>query len=71
RDLLDSEHPAHQAAGRRLYAAAERDTAMQLRDQRVTAGQNPGVLDGRYRAALRHATRWGLPQPHWDTNTPQ
>ena len=71
RDLLDSDHPAHQAAGRRLYAAAERDTALQLRDQRVANGQDPGALDGRYRAALRHASRWGLPQPRWDANTPQ
>jgi len=65
-DLLDSEHPAHQAAGRRLYAAAQRDGAWELRDQRVAAGQDPGLLDSRYRVAVRHARRWGLPEPWWD-----
>jgi len=66
RDLLDSEHPTHQAAGRRLYAAAQRDGAWRLRDQRVAAGQDPGLLDSRYRVAIRHARRWGLPEPRWD-----
>ena len=65
RDLLDSEHPAHQAAGRQLYAAAEREAAWELRDGRVAAGQDPGPLDGRYRAAGQHARRWGLPAPRW------
>ena len=62
--------PAHQAAGRRLYAAAEREAAWQQREQRVAAGQDPGALDGRYRAAVRHAIRWGLPEPRWDTEAP-
>ena len=66
RDLLDSDHPAHQAAGRRLYAAAEREAAWEQRDQRVAAGEHPGELDGRYRAAVRHAARWGLPEPRWE-----
>ena len=70
RDLLDSEHPGHQAAGRRLYAAAEREATWQQREQRVAAGQDPGPLDGRYRAAVRHAIRWGLPEPRWETEAP-
>jgi hypothetical protein len=71
RDLLDSDHPAHHAAGRRLYTAAEREAAAELRDRRVAAGEDPGPLDGRYRAAIRHASRWGLPAPRWDAGTPQ
>jgi len=65
RELLDSEHPTHQAAGRRLYTAAQRDGAWRLRDQRIAARQDPGLLDSRYRVAVRHARRWGLPEPWW------
>ena len=70
RDLLDSDHPGHQAAGRRLYAAAEREAAWERCEQRVAASQDPGALDGRYRAAVRHAARWGLPAPRWETEAP-
>jgi len=64
-ELLDSDHPAHQAAGRRLYAAQQRAAQAQARDQRVRAGEDPWPLDGRYRTAVRYAEHWGLPTPSW------
>jgi hypothetical protein len=64
-ELLESEHPSHQAAGRRLYAQAQQRERLELRDQRLLAGQHPGDSDGRYRVAWRHAQRWGLPAPRW------
>ena len=63
RQLLDSEHPAHQAAGRTLYASAQRELRLEQRDERLLAGRHPGDADGRYRAAYRYAQRWGLPRP--------
>ena len=62
-ELLDSPHPAHQAAGRQLYADAKRTERLAQRDQRLRAGQHPGKADGRYRAACTHAQRWRLPTP--------
>ena len=55
--------PAHQAAGRTLYAQAKRAERLAERDQRLLAGQHPGNADGRYRAACTHAERWGLDMP--------
>ena len=63
RQLLDSEHPAHQAAGRTLYASAQRQLRLEQRDERLLAGRHPGDADGRYRAAYRYAQQWGLPLP--------
>ena len=63
RQLLDSEHPAHQAAGRTMYAGAQRELRLEQRDERLLAGRHPGDADGRYRAAYRYAERWGLPAP--------
>ena len=63
RQLLDSEHPAHQAAGRTLYASAQRELRLEQRDERLLAGRHPGDADGRYRAAYRYAQQWGLPLP--------
>jgi hypothetical protein len=63
RQLLDSEHPSHQAAGRTLYAGAQRELRLEQRDERLRAGRHPGDTDGRYRAACRYAQRWGLPLP--------
>ena len=62
-ELLDSDHPAHQTAGRALYAAAQRAQRLAERDQRLRAGQHPGTTDGRYRAACTYAQRWGLQTP--------
>ncbi|MGI8713061.1 MAG: hypothetical protein ACR2NR_07760 [Solirubrobacteraceae bacterium] len=64
-ELLDSDHPVHQAAGRRVYAAQQRAAQAQVCDQRVAAGEDPWPLDGRYRTAVRYAERWGLPDPSW------
>ena len=63
RQLLDSEHPTHQAAGRTLYASAQREQRLKQRDERLLAGRHPGDADGRYRAAYRHAEQWGLLPP--------
>ena len=62
-ELLDSDHPSHQAAGRTLYAQAKRAERLAERDQRFLAGQHPGSADGRYRAACTHAERWKLDMP--------
>ena len=62
-DLLASDHPAHQAAGRTLYAQAKRVGQLAERDERMLAGEHPGNADGRYRAACAYAERWGLPAP--------
>jgi len=62
-ELLDSDHPAHQAAGKAIYAAAKRAERLVERDQRLRAGQHPGNADGRYRAACTYAERWGLEMP--------
>ena len=59
-ELLDSDHPAHQAAGNTIYAAAKRAERLVERDERLRAGQHPGNADGRYRAACTYAERWGL-----------
>jgi hypothetical protein len=69
--LLDSQHPNHQAAGRAMYAHAQRAEQLAERDQRLLAGRHPGNTDGRYRAACTHAERWGLPAPpgRWNTTT--
>ena len=64
--LLDSDHPVHQAAGRRVYAQLQHRRRLELRDERLRAGQHPGDSDGRYRVAWRHAHRWGLPVPLWE-----
>jgi len=63
RELLDSPHPAHHAAGRALYAAAQRHQRLAERDQRLIAGRHPGPADGRYLAACRYAQAFGLPPP--------
>jgi hypothetical protein len=63
RELLDSPHPAHHAAGRALYAAAQRHQRLAERDQRLLAGRHPGPADGRYLAACRYAQAFGLPEP--------
>jgi hypothetical protein len=62
-ELLDSPHPAHQTAGRNLYADAKRTQRLAERDQRLQAGQHPGNADGRYRAACTYAQRWRLQTP--------
>ena len=62
-ELLESEHLNHQAAGRMLYARAEREERLAKRDQRLRSGQHPGNADGRYRAACTYAERWGLEMP--------
>jgi hypothetical protein len=62
-ELLDSDYPAHQAAGRKLYAEARRAERLVERDQRLRAGQHPGNADGRYRAACTYAERWRLEMP--------
>ena len=62
-ELLDSDHPAHQAAGRTLYAQAKRVGQLAERDERMLAGEHPGNADGRYRAACAYAERRGLPAP--------
>ncbi len=62
-DLLDSDYPAHQAAGNAMYAAARRAERLVERDERLRTGQHPGNADGRYRAACTHAERWGLETP--------
>jgi hypothetical protein len=62
-ELLNSDYPAHQAAGRQLYAQAKRAERLIERDQRLRAGQHPGNADGRYRAACTHAERWGVQPP--------
>jgi len=63
RQLLDSEHPAHQAAGRALYARAQRQLRLERRDERLLAGRHPGDADSRYQAAYRYAQRWRLAPP--------
>ena len=67
-DLLDSDYRPHQQAGRVLYATAKRQERLEERDQRLLAGEHPGLVDGRYRAACAYAERWGLPGPpgRWD-----
>jgi hypothetical protein len=62
-ELLDSDYPAHQAAGRKLYAAAKQAERLVERDERLRAGRHPGNADGRYRAACTYAERWGLETP--------
>jgi hypothetical protein len=59
-ELLDSDHPTHQAAGRAIYTAAQLAQRLGERDQRLAAGRHPGSAAGRYCAALAHAQRWGL-----------
>ena len=62
-ELLDSDYPAHRAAGRKLYGQAKRTERLGERDERLRAGQHPGEADGRYRAACSYAERWGLQMP--------
>src|SRR5450755_4900153 len=62
-ELLDSPHPAHQAAGRTLYANAKRTERLAERDQRLRAGPHPGNADGRYRAACTYSQRGRLQTP--------
>jgi len=62
-ELLDSPHPAHQDAGRKVYADAKQAERLAERDERLRAQQHPGNADGRYRAACTYAERWGLPTP--------
>ncbi|MGZ6669252.1 MAG: hypothetical protein ACXVH3_31685 [Solirubrobacteraceae bacterium] len=62
-ELLDSDYPAHRAAGRKLYGHAKRTERLAERDERLRAGQHPGAADGRYRAACSYAERWGLQMP--------
>ena len=62
-ELLDSDYPAHQAAGKAMYAAAKQAERLVERDERLRAGQHPGNADGRYRAACTYAERWGLEMP--------
>ena len=62
-ELLDSDHPNHQAAGKAMYAAAKQAERLDERDERLRAGRHPGNADGRYRAACTHAERWGLEMP--------
>ena len=69
RDLLDSNHSGHQDAGRALYAAAQREQRLQERDARLLADRHPGLSDGRYLAACRHAEQWGLQAPPATANT--
>jgi hypothetical protein len=62
-ELLDSDHPAHQTAGKAIYAAAKRAQRLAERDERLRASRHPGNADGRYRAACTHAEKWGLQMP--------
>ena len=62
-ELLDSDYPAHQAAGKAIYAAAKQAERLVERDERLRAGQHPGNADGCYRAACTYAERWGLEMP--------
>jgi hypothetical protein len=62
-ELLDSDYPAHHAAGKAIYGAAQRAERLGERDERLRAGQHPGNADGRYRAACTYAQRWGLEMP--------
>jgi hypothetical protein len=62
-ELLDSPHPAHQTAGRTLYANAKLTQRLAQRDQRLRTGRHPGNTDGRYRAACAYAERWGRQPP--------
>jgi len=62
-ELLDSDYPAHQAAGRALYATASQQERLVDRDRRLLAGEHPGLSDQRYLSACRYAERWGLPAP--------
>ena len=62
-ELLDSDYPAHKAAGAKLYAAAMHEQRLTERDQRLLAGEHPGNADGRYQTACAYANRWGLPTP--------
>jgi len=62
-ELLDSDYPAHRAAGKAIYGAAKRAERLVERDERLRAGQHPGNADGRYRAACTYAERWGLEMP--------
>ena len=41
-ELLDSDYPAHQAAGKAIYATAKRAERLVERDERLRAGQHPG-----------------------------
>jgi hypothetical protein len=63
RDLLDSDYPAHQAAGRALYAAVDGEQRPAARDAALITGQHPGTSDATYIAACTYAERWGLPGP--------
>jgi hypothetical protein len=63
RDLLDSEYPAHQAAGRALYAAVDGEQRLADRDAALITGQHSGTSDATYIAACKYAERWGLPGP--------
>lgn len=63
RDLLDSSHPPHRQTGRVMYAAAQRQTRLEERDQRLTEGRHPGDSDGRYSSAHAYACQWDLPAP--------
>jgi hypothetical protein len=63
RQLLDSPHPAHHAAGRALYATVQRQQRLAERDQRLLAGRHPGPADGRYLAACHYAQASGLSEP--------
>jgi len=62
-ELLDSDYPAHQAAGQTLYATASQQQRLADRDRRLLAGEHPGASDQRYISACRHVERWGLPMP--------
>jgi hypothetical protein len=72
-ELLDSDYPAHRAAGRKLYAQAKRTERLAERDERLRADQHPGEADGRYRAACSYAERWGLeiPPGRWTGGEPR
>jgi hypothetical protein len=69
-ELLDSDHPAHHAAGQAMYAATKRAERLAERDERLRAGRHPGNADGRYRAACTYAQKWGLELPpgRWTTS---
>jgi hypothetical protein len=62
-ELLESDHPAHQAAGGAMCAQAMRDRQLAERDRRLLAGEHPGSTDRRYGAACAYAKRWGLKLP--------
>lgn len=68
-ELLDSEHPAHQAVGRALYHAASTEQRLADRDRALISGRHPGWSDGAYTAACKHADRWGLPGPDQQLRT--